>query len=325
MIAPAETNRLTVLSLGAGQDSTYLLYRYIYDDQFRRQYAPGDFVVVMSDTGDEHEATYRHVKYLQKLANKNGIHFVFLTNDLGYHTDSWMTLITQYQRNKTCGMKAGGKKTCSYNLKVRPIYRWLSDYVGERYLKPEGVEIGRGKYGEYTNLVAFAGLYSKIDVMIGIARGEESRIEKAQDAVVGKWMRLAINRIYPLIDLGFDRADCQKGILGYGHPVPLPSNCRRCPFISEVELLWMYRFDRVGYDEWVEMEEAKIAFDPIRPRSKKNQEKLARGEIIPSNGVFGSRRLPEVLDRAQKKYGHMTDEELHEYKMSHGHCVKSGW
>ena len=26
---------------------------------------------------------------------------------------------------------------------------------------------------------------------------------------------------------------------------------------------------------------------------------------------------------AKKKFGHMTYDELHEYKMSHGHCVKS--
>lgn len=316
---------MTVLSLGAGQDSTYLFYRYIYDEKFRHKYAPGDFLVVMSDTGDEHEATYRHVAYLQQLAKKHDIPFIFITNDMGYHTDSWLTLIVQYVRNKTCGMKAGGKKTCSYNLKIRPIYRWLSDYVGEKYLKPEGVETGPGKYGNYTNLVAFAGLYGKIKMLIGIAKEEESRIEKAQECVVGKWMKLAVDRKYPLIDLSFNRADCQQGILDYGHPVPMPSNCRRCPFISEVELLWLYRFDRKAFEEWVDMEDAKIAYDVIRPRSKQNQQRIEQGETIPSNGVFGKRRLMEVLADAQRKYGHMSDDELHEYKMSHGHCVKSGW
>lgn len=331
MIAPVKKpNRrrkcnLTVLSLGAGQDSTYLFYRYIYDPKFRRKYAPGDFIVIMSDTGDEHKQTYNHVRYLQRIAKKHDVPFYFLTNDMGYHSDSWLTLIVQYHRNKTCGMKAGGKKTCSYNLKIRPIYRFLSDHVAKTYLEPEGFETGPGKYGNYTDLVAFAGVYSKVRMLIGIAKGEESRIEKAQDCVVGKWMSLAVDRQYPLIDLGLDRAGCQQGIEDYGHPIPMPSNCRRCPFISEAELLWQYRFDRAAFEEWVDMEDTKIAYDVIRPRSKKNQERLAAGETIPSNGVFGKRRLMEVLTDAERKFGHMTDKELHEYKMSHGHCVKSGW
>lgn len=40
-------------------------------------------------------------------------------------------------------------------------------------------------------------------------------------------------------------------------------------------------------------------------------------------GVFGKKLLPEILEEAIKEFGHLTDAELKEYKMSHGHCVKS--
>ena len=40
-------------------------------------------------------------------------------------------------------------------------------------------------------------------------------------------------------------------------------------------------------------------------------------------GVNGKKWLPQALQEATELYGHMTDQELNEYKMSHGHCVKS--
>lgn len=329
--------QLTILSLGGGQDSTYLFYRLIYDKRFRKKYAPGDLLVIMSDTGDEHLETYIHVRHLQKLAEKHMVDFVFLTNDMGYHSESWATLTTQYEKNKTCGMNAG-QKTCTVNLKINPIYRFVSDWVGEKYLVPQDCAAdcyrddfkandGKlGKYGWYTNLVAYAGLYQKVRVIIGIAAGEEERVEKAKNAKVGKWMTLSVDRCYPLIDIGYDRAKCQKGIRKFGHKVPLPSNCRRCPFISPIELLWQSRFDREAFDEWVVFERNKLWYDVNgRKRSPKNQAKIDRGETIKSLGVFGTKTLEEKLADAEKKYGHMSDAELHEYKMSHGHCVSTSW
>ena len=49
------TKELTVLSYGAGQESTWLLYKTILDKDFRRRFAPGRFVVIGSDTGDKHD------------------------------------------------------------------------------------------------------------------------------------------------------------------------------------------------------------------------------------------------------------------------------
>jgi hypothetical protein len=49
--------------------------------------------------------------------------------------------------------------------------------------------------------------------------------------------------------------------------------------------------------------------------------------IEKSLGVWGKPRmtLADNLSDGIKKFGHMADEELHEYKFSHGHCVSSAF
>jgi len=111
------------------------------------------------------------------------------------------------------------------------------------------------------------------------------------------------------LTVGMDRAACQDYIQSVGYKVPIPSNCMRCPFLSEEELLWLYRFRREIYDEFVELERIKI----------ENNQHMGEKNY----GVWPNRLLPHVLEDAQRKHGHMTDEALWEYKMSHGHSVAS--
>jgi len=35
--------------------------------------------------------------------------------------------------------------------------------------------------------------------------------------------------------------------------------------------------------------------------------------------------IAQVLAAAIEKYGHISDEELNEFRMSHGHCVSNGY
>ena len=81
--------------------------------------------------------------------------------------------------------------------------------------------------------------------------------------------------------------------------------------MNDVELVWLARFDRPSFDAWVEMERAKLTrfADSCAEKGVNNL------------GVWGSSTLPEVLAKAEAKHGHMTDEQLNEYRMSHGHCV----
>lgn len=288
---------LTMLSYGAGQDSTAILYKIIYDHAFRNIYIHGHLIVVMSDTGNEHPDTYNHVEYTKELCMKNGIDFVFITSDMGYHGNTWPDLKSRYKSNDTIGSKAY-PKTCTDNLKLKPIYHYLEKYIGDN----AGYPIGRKQA-----IKGYAEDHGKIQVIIGIAKGEEKRV--APDDGVFPWMRKGIKRSYPLITIGYDRKSCQDYAKSVGEPVPIPSNCMICPFLNDAELLWLYRFYPEQYEEWVELEKNKI--EANMHAGKKNF------------GVWGRKLLPEVLTIALAKFDNWSDERLQEYKMSHGHNLQT--
>ncbi|MGV0949233.1 MAG: hypothetical protein ACOYB3_01080 [Azonexus sp.] len=292
------SEQLTVLSFGGGQDSTALLYKYVYDAEFRANYAPGRFLVVMAATSDEHPETDNHVGFVKLFCAEHKIEFVHITPDMGFHSGKWQGYRQFLRATTTCGSKVF-RKTCTDNLKLKPIYRFLEQWVSKNY----GTRCGR-KVGFYD----FVKTHGKIRMIIGIAKGEEGRV----GAPLEVWGKACIERLYPLIDLSLDRQGCQDYIKNVGQVVPPPSNCMLCPFMSDIELLWLSKFYPADYAEWVTIEANKIA--------------RFKAEGLPDDknyGVWAKKTLPEVLAKAQVKYAHMTDAQLHEYKMSHGHCVKS--
>ena len=292
------STELTILSFGAGQDSTALLHLYRHDAEFRQKYCPGRFAVVFSDTGDEHPRTYTHLLNIRRLCLDEDIEFFWLDPAMGYHTPSWQSL-RHFMETKTGIMSKAYPKSCTDNLKIGPIYKWLDDWLGTVY----GYESGLKRA-----IRSFYQDYGKINVLIGIAAGEERRVA-GNTKNMPAYMRDCINRAYPLVELGLDRKGCQDLIRGYGEEVPPPSNCKLCPFMSLQELLWLYRTYPDDYHYWVARERAKL--DKYAHLGDKNL------------GVWGKMSLPEALDLATEKYGHMTDAELDDYKMSHGHCVMS--
>jgi hypothetical protein len=254
--------------------------------------------VIMADTGDEHRETYEHVKHCERLCEKHGVEFLLLSpkTHLGFFSETWQSLIHFYRGSRTVGSKRF-IKSCTSNLKIRPIYRFLNWWVNHHFFCSSSELVNQKKA-----LLKFSEQNGRIKVLVGIAKGEEKRV--MDPAKQEKWMQKSIEVVYPLIDLGLDRAGCQEYIKSVDQPVPLPSNCMRCPFLSKVELLWMYRFRREAFDEWVELEAT---------RDTKKQRVT----------VWGTKTLLEVLAEAQAEHGHMSDAELQEYKMSHGHCVAS--
>ncbi len=318
---------LTILSFGGGQDSTALLYEYIYNPLFRTAYGINKLLVIIAETGNEHKETYDHIRHISKLCRQHGIEFVQISFLLGFHQGSWRSgLVNFYRKTKTCGSKAF-KKTCTDNLKIKPIYRFLNHWVMQAYSLQEDVikalgpittekwlQKGKGDsrflsaISSKKALKLFADKYGKIQMIIGIAYGEEGRIS-TDNSGESKWMQGSIKKLYPLVDMKLDRKGCQELIKGYNHEVPVPSNCIICPFLSYQELLYMYRFNRSWYKRWVKLEGVKL---------KRFQDKGDK-----NLGVFGKRTLPQALEFATKKFGHMSDAELKDYKMSHGHCVKS--
>jgi len=320
LFAP-EGTQLTVLSWGGGQDSSALLELYLDDPSFREKYASGDFLVVMADTGDEFDSTYRHVKETQARCEAAGVEFVFITADMGYHSDSWKSLRHFYRTKGTIGSKAF-PKSCSDRLKIQPLYRFLEQWLADRY----GVQCKR-KAG----FREFAARYGKIQMMIGIAKGEEKRVGDP-DANPNKWFRESITPVYPLIDLEMDRSACQELLHSKGMYV-IPSNCKACPFLSLPELEYLRRFYPDGLEDWVHLEAAKLAKhsdkNAVIATDKEGNPKIGRdGNPKTQNknyGVFGVTALPAKIREARDAYASWSDERVAEYRYSHGHCVATAY
>lgn len=311
--------RLTVLSFGGGQDSTEILYKYAYDAAFRLEYAPEGFVVIMSDTKNEHPHTYAHVQEIKRFCILHGIEFHLLTSDMGFHVESWPDLITPQTRVEGGKFKPTlvqlGTKTCTLQLKIGPIYKFLDEWINTKYGYGFKVQPRRGCLKQA--ITRFGEENGHIDVLIGFAAGEESRMnrslrQEAKDQLKpGFWKY--IRRRFPLVDLGLDRAACQADIVKMGHKVPYPSNCMRCPYMSPEELLWLSIHQPKELKEWEAIEAAK----------------LVRFEGVEKNhGVFNTKRsIRDRLELAEKKYAHLTHEELMNFldnhKMNHG-CGSGG-
>lgn len=77
----------------------------------------------------------------------------------------------------------------------------------------------------------------------------------------------------------------------------------------------MSRLMTERYRNWVRMERNKLLADPERSPHLPPEK---------YHGVFGANTtLPEVLEKAIEEHGHMTDDELREHRMNHGHNVGS--
>lgn len=297
-LSTPETRPLDVLSFGGGQDSTALLHLTLRNAAFHDRYLRGRPYILMSDTGDEHRETYDHVEEMRTLCAEYKVDFEFVTPDAGYHNPMWRSLTHYYRQKNAIGSKAY-PKTCTDRLKLKVLYSRIETRIGELY----GIETGRKR-----GLYEYARRFGKLRVMIGIAANEERRVSTGEKDPV--YMKKCVEKVYPLIDLGLDRAGCQSLIRAYGQSVPPPSNCRRCPFKSRQELLMMSYDDPEGLDEWIELEENKVAANSHLPLEK-------------NLGVWGRKRLPQVLEEARQKYAHLTIDELRAHRMSHGHCITS--
>lgn len=321
LFAP-EQQQLTVLSYGGGQDSSALLEMYLDDtDGFRAKYAPGDFMVVMADTGDEYPSTVEHVRRTKERCKAAGVEFVHITADMGFHSDSWKNLRHFYRTHGTIGSKAY-PKSCSDRLKIQPIYRFLEQWLSDRY----GVRCHK-KAG----LREFAARFGKIRMMIGIAKGEEKRVSNPDNSP-HRWYRESIEPVYPLIDLGMDRAACQT-LLHAKSMYVAPSNCMACPFLSLEELEYLRRFYPESLQDWVGLEAAKLVKhadkSAVIVTDAEGHPKLAKdGTPKTKNknyGVFGVTPLPEKIKEAKERFGHWSDERIQDYRYSHGHCVATAY
>ena len=299
---------LTVLWFGGGQDSTALLLMSLHHEDFKEKYCRNNFIVVMSNTGNEFPETYHHIERIKLFCTQHKIPFYFLNPMDGYHKKSWLCLETHMNNNNSI-MSVVGKKSCTDSLKITPCYNFLNSFIGNHYEWESYRKKGLYRYKEK---------FGKIQVIIGFAKGEDSRIATQKEGKEDSrplWLIRNVEYNYPLINYGMNRTDCQNYITEYAKndfDVPPPSNCMFCMYQSHQEVLFMYRFYPKVWERWVILEQNKYQRDIER-------------EIDPKRnlGVKGKMSLTDFLNEAQSKYGQLTDLQLINYRMSHGHCVAS--
>ncbi len=289
--------KLTLFSYGGGQDSFAILLKLIFEPAFRKQYAPGRLIVAMSDTGAEHPETYSHLESVViPLCEEYGIEFTLITPALGFHSIHWENLFKQYEQKQSIG-SAAFRQTCTDNLKVRVVDRFFAARLSELNGAP-----AFGKSSVYKWVEA----NGKIDLILGFGADEKTRGAASMDPL---WKKRCLTRVYPLVDIGYTRQHCQTFIQDLKFDLPQPSNCIICFYMSLHELLWLSRQYPEVFEWWRLLEARKL---------EHNKSKGAK-----NLGVYGKKTLAERLETAIERHGHLSDEDLMEYKMSHGHCAKS--
>ncbi|EIF42874.1 hypothetical protein DOK_11856, partial [gamma proteobacterium BDW918] len=261
--------------------------------------------------------TYRHVEYMRSRCDEAGLPFIFLTPEMGYHSPTWRTLRGFYRANDTIGSPAF-PAVCSIRLKIDPIYRFLEAWLSEKY----GVQNGNKK-----GIRQFAATSGKIRVVLGITKGEESRVTDPGKSPK-RWYRDSIEHVYPLIDLGMDRAACQDFLHARKLRV-MPSNCMACHYASLPEIEFLRRFHSESLIDWANLEAAKLEKHKDRSAmivtdrdGSPTYTKSGLVKTVNKNlGVFGTTPLTEKISEAKEKYKHWSDAQVVDYRYSHGHCA----
>jgi len=202
-----------VLSYGMGLDSTGLLLRWLHDPD-SRDFELSDLLVITAMTGDEWPITGQLVSehILPRLAAA-GVRYVQVARrgstqadgievlddsrtPTVLHLDGVYTLSDELRAAGTVP-QTGGARLCSAKAKGWPLDRFLEEHVEGPFRQAIGFEVGEI-------------LRARRDAM-------HDRAERTG--------------FYPLIEWGWDRADCQRYIEWHtGVPEWPKSACGYCPF-----------------------------------------------------------------------------------------------
>jgi hypothetical protein len=254
---------LNVLSLGAGQQSSTLLLLACHGR------IPRLDVALFADTGWEPAVVYTHLQRLTTIATAAGIEVCRISGgdiradalDPGHRFAS-MPLFTLAPD----GRRGIARRQCTSEYKISPLKREVRRRLG--YPHPARVPAW-----------VFA------DMAIGISVEEVGR---ARDADV-RYTR----NTFPLLDLGWRRADCLRYLTTHGLGDTPRSSCVGCPFHTDD--FWAH-LKTNSPTEWAEA----VAFDhAIRHGSARAN---AQGQPLRGTFYLHSTRVPldEVVLRPDR-------------------------
>lgn len=161
-------------------------------------------VIIFSDTGAEKPETYAYQSNVMPpwLYENNFPPMVSVQNNGQYRT-----LENNCLAKNMLPSLAYGFKSCSDKYKRRPSDQYLTLWMAAH---PE---------------------FTKITKVLGYDAGEPHRVKDYADEKYDFW--------YPLVEWGWDRAECERQILAEGLPLPPKSSCYFCPASKKSEVIWL--------------------------------------------------------------------------------------
>ena len=246
--------RLRTLSLGAGIQSS-ALYLLACDGEI-----PPFDVAIFADTGWESRRVYRHLERLEQVGT---IPIVRVSagniRDDALDPARRFASMPLYVRNPD-GSLGMARRQCTSEYKLKPIKREVRRRLGYPY----PARVPDGVYAE---------------TAIGISTDE---IGRARDSDV-RYMR----NVFPLLDLGWSRNDCDRYLRSRGFKKVPKSACVGCPFHGNRQ--WREMRDHHP-DEWADA----VEFDrAIRNGSARAN---AQGQALRGRMYLHRSRVP--LDEA---------------------------
>lgn len=217
---------LRLLSLGAGVQSTAVLLMACEGEM------PRFDVALFADTGWEPRAVYANLERLRAHAAKAGIPVrrVSAGNIRADALDTKHRFVSMPLHTlNPDGSRGLARRQCTSEYKIVPLKKAARELLGY----PHPRRVPRGKYAEQS---------------IGISTDEFTR---AKDAGV-QFLR----NVFPLIDLGFDRAMCLDYLAERGFGSTVKSACVGCPFHGNAGWRWIRDHDPEGWAEAVEFDRA---------------------------------------------------------------------
>lgn len=186
------------LAYGLGVDSTAVIVGFV-----ARGIRP-DFIL-FADVGAEKQSTYDYLPIIQDYLLKHDFPPVTVVKYKPVYSP-YTTIEGNMVMNGTLPGATFNKGSCTDKWKIKPQMKWEKEHVRGRITKA-----------------------------IGFEAGEEYRQLRASDKVhTGHSDRY--DYLYPLIEWGWTRADCEVQIATAGLPVPPKSSCIFCPNLKPEEL-----------------------------------------------------------------------------------------
>jgi 3'-phosphoadenosine 5'-phosphosulfate sulfotransferase (PAPS reductase)/FAD synthetase len=220
------TPALRLLSLGAGVQSTAVLLLACDGVIPRFDYA------LFADTRWEPAAVYANLKRLAEHAERKGIP-VRTVSAGNIRTDALdprhrFVSMPLHVRNPD-GSKGLARRQCTGEYKIRPLKQAARQLLGY----PHPRRVPHGVYAEQA---------------IGISTDE---VMRAKDSDVGY-----LRNVFPLLELGWDRARCIEYLAERGFGQTVKSACVGCPFHGNAGWRWIRDHDPDGWAQAVEFDKA---------------------------------------------------------------------